>query len=63
MENKQSTLVGVDTVVTPDLLYYKYCKRCGMPIGIESYPFNYCLNYQDDIKRELDIAMEEHLKT
>lgn len=45
-----------------NLLFWKYCELCKLPIGIDFYPFNTSPNYQDDINRELKTRMLEHKK-
>lgn len=44
------------------MLYSRDCKFCSQPVGIDSYPFNSSLDYQDDVAQALDVAMGEHLE-
>lgn len=42
---------------------WRYCPRCGLPVILNYYPRNISSkDYSEDIEREIDGLMEEHLK-
>lgn len=44
----------------PRPVAWRYCSKCGQALALYHYPFNYCSDYRDDIKRELDNLEYEH---
>jgi len=50
--------IGADPRVGP--VAWRFCAHCGERIVLDFYPYNYCSDYRDDIRRELDNLEYEH---